>query len=149
MKRIKTEDTKTLKCEIIYNAKGVFVERVEYKHLDDEGNLIGHKKVYYGIYEADGTLIDCVNDKKTALKIIAEMGREQIMQLWFFTVKKENRYGETICVTTGIVKAETMEEAEKIVDKDFGSDYSYGLTIDGIKEHEKIYAYSVYKHVFQ
>lgn len=71
------------------------------------------------------------------------------MQLWFFTVKKENRYGETICVTTGIVKAETMEEAEKIVDKDFGSDYSYGLTIYGIKEHEKIYAYSVYKHVFQ
>lgn len=61
---------------------------------------------------------------------------------------EKNRYGETIAVTTGIVKAETMEEAENIVDKDFGSDYSYGLTIDEVEEHEKIYAYTVYKHVF-
>lgn len=71
------------------------------------------------------------------------------MKLWFFTVKKENRYGEIVCVTTGIVKAETFEEAENIIDKDYGSDYSYGLTIDEIEEHKSIYAYSVYKHLFQ
>lgn len=72
------------------------------------------------------------------------------MKLWFFTMKKENRYryGETIAVTTGIVKAETEDEAENIVDKNFGSVCSYGLTIEEIKEEQQIYAYTVYKHAF-
>lgn len=73
MGRIKTDNIKNLKTEIIYKEKGYCVERVEYKHLDDEGNPIGHKKVYYGIYTADGGLIDCVTDKKKAMKIIAEL----------------------------------------------------------------------------
>lgn len=73
MQRFKTDDTKTLRCEIVYNSKGVFVERVEYKHLDDVGKPIGHKKVYYGIYTNDGKLIDCCYEKNKAMKIVDEL----------------------------------------------------------------------------
>ena len=66
------------------------------------------------------------------------------MKLWFFTMKVAHfRTGEILAVETGIVKADTSEEAEEKVWEKLGSDRKCALSIDEVTDD--VYSYVVYK----
>ena len=66
-------DYKVLSVQMIFTGKNVYVERVEYKDMDYDGNVYGPKKVYYTILTNDDDgLVDCTTKKTKALKIAKE-----------------------------------------------------------------------------
>lgn len=69
------------------------------------------------------------------------------MKKYFFVVKRENfKTGNVFCVDVGVVEAETIEEAENEIDKEFGHNSDYQLTIKELTE--KMTYFGVYQDVF-
>lgn len=71
------------------------------------------------------------------------------MKLFAFSVRRENRIGETIAVTVGFVKAKDDDDAENIISNKFMDYDSFQLTIEEVKDDVEFWAYDVERNVFK
>ena len=71
------------------------------------------------------------------------------MKLFAFSVRRENRIGETIAVTVGFVKAKDDDDAENIISNKFKDYDSFQLTIEEVKNDVEFWAYDVERNVFK
>ena len=71
------------------------------------------------------------------------------MKLFAFSVRRENRIGETIAVTVGFVKAKDDDDAENIISNKFMDYDGFQLTIEEVKDDVEFWAYDVERNVFK
>ena len=71
------------------------------------------------------------------------------MKLFAFSVRRENRIGETIAVTVGFVKAKDYDDAENIISNKFKDYDGFQLTIEEVKDDVEFWAYDVERNVFK